>query len=136
MRPPYPTITPAVTHRQARFALGRVLDWKPYPHPVGAADPLSLLLLLAARAASPFATARRSFPFSHEAASRAGKADLPPAGASSPGWPGPSRTWPGSPGRAAAAAGRWAGWGTTSKPATARDAQSPWQATLAGHNSR
>ena len=77
MRPPYSTITPAVIHQQTRYALERVLDWKPYHQSVSVADLLSLLLLMAAHTASLFATVRRFFAFSHETASRAVKANLP-----------------------------------------------------------
>jgi hypothetical protein len=77
MRPPYSTITPAVIHQQARYALQRVLDWQPYHQSVRVADLLNLLLLMAAHTASLFATVRRFFSFSHETASRALKANLP-----------------------------------------------------------
>jgi hypothetical protein len=77
MRPSYSTITPAVIHQQARYALEGVLDWKPYHRSVSVADLLNLLLLMAAHTASLFATVRRFFAFSHETASRAVKANLP-----------------------------------------------------------
>ena len=77
MRPSYSTITPAVIHQQARYALERTLDWKPYHQSVSVADLLNLLLLMAAHTASLFATVRRFFSFSHETASRAVKANLP-----------------------------------------------------------
>lgn len=77
MRPSYSTITPAVIHQQARDALERCLDWKPYKQSVTVADLLNLLLLMAAHTASLFAIARRFFAFSHETASRAVKANLP-----------------------------------------------------------
>src|SRR5438105_3468772 len=77
MRPAYSTITPAVIHHQARQALARLLDWKPYHQSVSVLDLLNLLLLMAAHTASLFATVRRFFPFSHETASRAVKANLP-----------------------------------------------------------
>jgi hypothetical protein len=77
MRPSYSTITPAVIHQQARDALQRVWEWKPYHQSVSVADLLNLLLLMAAHTASLFATVRRFFAFSHETASRAVKANLP-----------------------------------------------------------
>jgi hypothetical protein len=77
MRPPYSTITPAVIHQYARQALQRSLDWKPYHDSVSVTQLLDLLLLMAAHTASLFATVRRFFPFSHETASRAVKANLP-----------------------------------------------------------
>jgi hypothetical protein len=77
MRPSYSTITPAVIHQQAHYALQRALDWKPYHQSVSVADLLSLLLLMATHTASLFATVRRFFSFSHETASRAVKANLP-----------------------------------------------------------
>lgn len=77
MRPLYSTITPAVIHQQARYALERCLDGKPFHQSVSVTDLLNLLLLMAAHTASLFATVRRFFPFSHETASRAVKANLP-----------------------------------------------------------
>lgn len=77
MRPHYSTITPASIHRQAHAALEHCLDWKPYHRSVSVAQLLDLLLLMAAQTASLFATVRRFFPFSHETASRAVKANLP-----------------------------------------------------------
>jgi len=77
MRPPYSSITPGVIHQQARYALERALDWKPYHQSVPVADLLNLLLLMAAHTASLFATVRRFFSFSHETALRAVKANLP-----------------------------------------------------------
>lgn len=77
MRPSYSTITPALIHQQARYALERALDWKPYHQSVSVSDLLNLLLLMAAHTASLFATVRRFFSFSHETASRAVKANLP-----------------------------------------------------------
>lgn len=77
MRPPYSTITPAVIHQEARAALQRCLDWKPYHQSVSVTDLLSLLLLMAAHTASLFATVRRFFSLSHETARRALKANLP-----------------------------------------------------------
>lgn len=77
MRPRYSNITPAVIHQQARSALERALDWKPFHQSVSVADLLNLLLLMAAHTASLFATVRRFFAFSHETASRAVKANLP-----------------------------------------------------------
>jgi len=77
MRPPYSTITPVVIHQEARAALERCLDWKPFKQSVSVADLLHLLLLMAAHTASLFATVRRFFPFCHETAWRALKANLP-----------------------------------------------------------
>jgi hypothetical protein len=77
MRHGYSTITPAVIHQQARDALRRVLDWQPYHKSVTVVELLSLLLLMASRGRSLFATVTRLFAFSHETASRAIKAQLP-----------------------------------------------------------
>lgn len=77
MRHGYSTITPAVIHQQARQALGRCLDWKPFHQSVTVAQLLDLLLRMAATTASLFAVVRRFFPFSHETATRALKANLP-----------------------------------------------------------
>jgi hypothetical protein len=70
-------ITPAVVHRRARQALSRSLDWKPFHESVSVDQLLDLLLLMAASAASLFAVVRRFFPFSHQTASLAVKANLP-----------------------------------------------------------
>jgi hypothetical protein len=77
MRHLHSTITPAVVHRHACDVLQNVLDWKPFGKSVGVADLLDLLLMMAASAASLFAVVTRFFPFSHETASRAVKANLP-----------------------------------------------------------
>lgn len=77
MRPFHSTITPALIHHQARQALQRCLDWKPFHDSVSVTDLLDLLLLMAAATASLFATVRRFFDFSHETAQRAVKANLP-----------------------------------------------------------
>src|SRR5437764_25804 len=71
------TITPAVVHRRARQALASSLNWKPFHESVSVAQLLDLLLLMAASAASLFAAVRRFFPFSHQTASLAVKANLP-----------------------------------------------------------
>jgi hypothetical protein len=70
-------ITPGVVHQQARQALARSLDWKPFHESVSVDHLLDLLLLMAASAASLFATVRRFFSFSHQTASLAVKANLP-----------------------------------------------------------
>jgi len=70
-------ITPAVVHRQARQALHSSLDWKPFHESVSVNHLLDLLLLMAASTASLFAVVRRFFPFSHQTASLAVKANLP-----------------------------------------------------------
>jgi hypothetical protein len=70
-------ITPAVVHRRARQALAGSLNWKPFHESVSVAQLLDLLLLMAATAASLFAVVRRFFPFSHQTASLAVKANLP-----------------------------------------------------------
>lgn len=70
-------ITPGVVHQQARQALCRSLDWKPFHQSVSIDQLLDLLLLMAASTASLFATVRRFFPFSHQTASLAVKANLP-----------------------------------------------------------
>lgn len=70
-------ITPKDVHRRARHALGRSLDWKPFHESVSVNQLLDLLLLMAASTASLFAVVRRFFPFSHQTASLAVKANLP-----------------------------------------------------------
>jgi hypothetical protein len=70
-------ITPRVVHRQAREALRSSLDWKPFHESVSVDHLLDLLLLMAASAASLFATVQRFFSFSHQTASLAVKANLP-----------------------------------------------------------
>ena len=70
-------ITPGVVHQQARQALCRSLDWKPFNESVSIDQLLDLLLLMAASTASLFATVRRFFSFSHQTASLAVKANLP-----------------------------------------------------------
>ena len=70
-------ITPGVVHQQARQALARSLDWKPFHESVSVDHLLDLLLLMAASTASLFATVRRFFSFSHQTASLAVKANLP-----------------------------------------------------------
>jgi hypothetical protein len=77
MRQLHSTITPAVVHQHARKILQNVLDWKDFGQSVSVAHLLDLLLRMAASAASLFAIVRRFFPFSHETASRAVKANLP-----------------------------------------------------------
>ena len=49
-------ITPGVVHQQARQALHRSLDWKPFHESVTVDQLLDLLLLMAAATASLFAT--------------------------------------------------------------------------------
>jgi hypothetical protein len=70
-------ITPGVIHQQARQALRRSLDWKPFHESVSIDQLLDLLLLMAASTASLFGTVRRFFSFSHQTASLAVKANLP-----------------------------------------------------------
>lgn len=70
-------ITPRVVHQQARQALRRSFDWKPFHKSVSIDQLLDLLLFMAASTASLFATVRRFFPFSHQTASLAVKANLP-----------------------------------------------------------
>jgi hypothetical protein len=77
MRHFHSTITPGVIHQQARQALQASLDWQPFHDSVSVSDLLDLLVLMAATAASLFATVRRFFGFSHETALRAVKANLP-----------------------------------------------------------
>src|SRR6267154_1355588 len=74
---PYHSITPNAVHGRARQALRHVLDWVPFHKSVSVDDLLDLLLLMAASTASLFATVRRFFPFSHQTASLAVKANLP-----------------------------------------------------------
>ena len=73
----YHPITPTVVHERARQALYHVLDWVPFHKSVSVGDLLDLLLLMAASAASLFATVRRFFSFSHQTGSLAVKANLP-----------------------------------------------------------
>src|SRR5262245_64753222 len=73
----YHPITPSVVHGRARQALRHVLDWVPFHQSVSVDDVLDLLLLMAASAASLYATVRRFFPFSHQTGSLAVKANLP-----------------------------------------------------------
>src|SRR3977135_2247165 len=70
-------ITPGVVHQQARQALRRSLDWKPFHQSVSIDQLLDVLLLMAACTASLFATVRRFFSFSHQTGSLAVKANLP-----------------------------------------------------------
>ena len=70
-------ITPRVVHQQARQALRRSFDWKPFHKSVSIDQLLDLLLFMAASTASLFATVRRFFPFSHQTGSLAVKANLP-----------------------------------------------------------
>ena len=74
---PYYSITPTVVHDRARQALRQVLDWVPFHKSVSVDELLDLLLLMAASAASLFATVRRFFSFSHQTGSLAVKANLP-----------------------------------------------------------
>ena len=73
----YHPITPTVVHGRARQALRHVLDWAPFHESVSVEDLLDLLLLMAASAASLYATVRRFFSFSHQTGSLAVKANLP-----------------------------------------------------------
>jgi hypothetical protein len=77
MRHAHSTITPAVVHARARDVLQHVLEFQPFRHSVSVTALLDLVLLMAASTASLFAVVRRFFPFSHETASRAVKANLP-----------------------------------------------------------
>src|SRR5438105_15864965 len=74
---PYHSLTPNVVHGLARWVLRHVLDWVPFHKSVSVDDLLDLLLLMAASAASLFATVRRFFSFSHQTGSLAVKANLP-----------------------------------------------------------
>jgi hypothetical protein len=71
------SITPNVVHQRACLALRHVLDWVPFHKSVSVDELLDLLLLMAASAASLFATVRRFFLFSHQTGSLAVKANLP-----------------------------------------------------------
>jgi hypothetical protein len=71
------TITPRLVHEHARQALVHTLDWKPFHKLVSVDLLLDLFLLMAASTASLFAMVRRYFPFSHQTASLAVKANLP-----------------------------------------------------------
>ena len=78
MRPPHPTITPAVVHTTARHALQATMTWKAYGHRVSVGLLLDLLLLTASLASSLTAVVRRfRFGFSHETARKAVAANLP-----------------------------------------------------------
>ncbi len=80
MRHLHSSLTPGVIHHQARTALAGCLDWQPFGRSVRVPQLLDLLLVMAATAASLFAVARRFFPFSHETARRAVRANLPDPG--------------------------------------------------------
>ena len=73
------SITPALIHQHAFDVLQHCLPWRPVSKSVTLADVLNLLLLMAATAASLFATARRFFRdrFSHQTAAAAVKDQLP-----------------------------------------------------------
>jgi hypothetical protein len=77
MRHFHSSLTPSVIHHHARELLSGCLDWKPFRQSVSVTQLLDLLLVMAATTASLFATVRRFFPFSHETAARAIKANLP-----------------------------------------------------------
>jgi hypothetical protein len=77
MRRGHPTVSSGEVHRLARRALYSALPWKPLGRSVQVGDLLDLLLLMAATARTLFAVARRRFPFSHESARQAVRANLP-----------------------------------------------------------
>ncbi len=78
MRQPHSTITPAVVHHTARTVLQQALPCRPYGRTVTEACLLDLLLLVASLGSSLAAVARRfRFPFSHETARQAVRANLP-----------------------------------------------------------
>lgn len=77
MRQLHSSLTPGVIHHHARRALAGCLDWRPVGRAVSVAQLLDLLLVMAATAASLFAVARRFFPFCHETARKAVRANLP-----------------------------------------------------------
>jgi hypothetical protein len=81
MRRRYPIVTAAAVHQLARHALADTLKWKPFRRSVPVADLLDALLLMAATARTLFAVVRRYFPFSHETARQALRANLPAAAA-------------------------------------------------------
>jgi hypothetical protein len=71
------TITPAVVYRRANQALASSLDWKGYKKSVSVGQVVDMLLLMASLASSLFAVVRRFFPFSHQTATLALKANMP-----------------------------------------------------------
>src|SRR5262245_15761404 len=77
MRRSQSTITPAVVHADARAALSRAIGWAPFRSSVTVRQVLDLILLVAATARTLSAVARARFPFSHETARRALRANLP-----------------------------------------------------------
>jgi hypothetical protein len=77
MRRPYPTVRPAAVHCFARRALAGAFEWRPFGRAVRVTDLLDLLVLMAATARTLFAVARRHFPFSHETARQAIRANRP-----------------------------------------------------------
>ena len=77
MRRFHTTITPGTIHHQARQLLESCLDWKAFHDSVPVKDLLDLLLMMAASAASLYATVRRFFSFSHQTGTLAVQANLP-----------------------------------------------------------
>jgi len=77
MRPGQSTLTPSVVHAVARDALGVAAPWAPFRSSVPVRRLLDLILLVAATTRTVSAIARSRFPFSHETARRAVRANLP-----------------------------------------------------------
>lgn len=79
MRPPHSTVTAASVHHLAHQVLADALGWKPFRRSVGVAPLIDLILVMATTARTLFAVVRRRFPFSHETARQALRANLPKA---------------------------------------------------------
>lgn len=77
MRHSHGSLTPSAIHHRARQALSGCLDWQPFRQSVSVPQLLDLLRVMAATTASLFAAARRFFPFSHQTARAAVRANLP-----------------------------------------------------------
>jgi len=77
VRHPHPTAHPAAVHQLARQALADAREWVPFRRSVRVPHLLDLLLLMAATARTLSAVVRRRFPFSHETARQAVRANLP-----------------------------------------------------------
>src|SRR5207249_4596658 len=77
MRHTYPTVPTASVHHVAHQTLADTLELKPFRQSVRVGQVLDLLLMMAATARTLSAIARRYFPFSHETARQAVRANLP-----------------------------------------------------------
>lgn len=79
MRRPHSTVTAVAVHHLARRVLTEALGWTPFQHSVRVEPLIDLLLVMAATARTLFAVVRGRFPFSHETARQAVRANLPGA---------------------------------------------------------